>query len=132
MHQVLHSFLNKFVVAYFDDILVYSRNEEDYLEHLKLVFEALKKNELYINTKKCTFCIGRISFLGFIISNNQIKMDEPKVEAVTNWQIPDSTKAVQAFIGLTSFYRKFIKNFSSITTPITDCLKKGGFSWGKS
>ncbi|KAL0560879.1 hypothetical protein IC582_001294 [Cucumis melo] len=129
MHQVLHLFLNKFVVVYFDDILIYSKNEQDQMQHLKLVFEALQKSKLFINLKKCIFCTEEISFLGFIISENQVKMDERKVEAVTKWSIPKTVKEIQAFIGLTSFYRKFIKNFSSITAPMTDCLKKGTFFW---
>ncbi|KAA0049467.1 reverse transcriptase [Cucumis melo var. makuwa] len=81
MHQVLHSFLNKFVIVYFDDILVYEKNEQDHIEHLKLVFEALPRNELFINLKKYIFYDEEISFLGFFIFENQVKMDESKVEA---------------------------------------------------
>ena len=92
MHQVLHS-LNKFVV-YFDDILMNSRNGENHYQHLKLAFKALEEKELYINMKKCTFCTKEISFLGFIVGNNQVKMDEAKVEAIVNWPIPKSIKEV--------------------------------------
>ncbi|KAL0555766.1 hypothetical protein IC582_004262 [Cucumis melo] len=131
MNQVLHHFLNKFVVVYFDDILVFSRCLQEHNTHLYQVFEVLAKNELYINLKKCTFCVEEIAFLGFIIKKNHILMDEKKVEAIRNWPIPKSIKEVQAFLGLASFYRKFIYNFSTIAASITDCLKKGGFLWGK-
>ena len=125
MHQVLHS-LNKFVV-YFDDILVYSISEEDHYQHLKLVFKALEENGLYINMKKCTIWTKKISFEGFIINNSKVQRNEVKVETITDWPIPKSKKEVQAFVGLTSFYIKFIKTFGSITTPITNCLKKKRF-----
>ena len=124
MNQVLHPFLNKFVIVYFDDILVFSRSLEGHNVHLDQLFEVLAKNELYINLKKCIFCVEEIA-----IRKNHILTDEKKVEAIRNWPIPTSTKEVQAFIGLTSFYRKFIQNFSTIAAPITDCLKKGAFLW---
>ena len=83
IHHVLHLFLNKFVAVYFDDILIYSKNEHDHMQHLKLVFEALQRSKLFINLNKCIFCTEEISFLGFIISENQVKRDESKVGAAT-------------------------------------------------
>ncbi|KAA0051933.1 putative gag-pol polyprotein [Cucumis melo var. makuwa] len=130
MNQVLHPFLNKFVIVYFDDILDFSRTLDEHHLHLQQLFEALAKNELYINLKKCIFCVEEIAFLGFIIRKNHILMDEKKVEAIKNWPIPTSVKEVQAFVGLASFYRKFIHNFITIAAPIMDCLKKGSFLWG--
>ncbi|KAA0037939.1 Retrovirus-related Pol polyprotein from transposon 17.6 [Cucumis melo var. makuwa] len=129
MNQVLHPFLDKFVIVYFDDILVFSRTLDEHHVHLQQLFEALAKNELYINLKKCIFCMEEIAFLGFIIRKNHILMDEKKVKAIKNWPIHTSVKEVQAFVGLASFYRKFIHNFNTIAAPITDCLKKGTFLW---
>ncbi|TYK16437.1 putative gag-pol polyprotein [Cucumis melo var. makuwa] len=129
MNQVLHSFLNQFIVVYFDDILVYSNNHEDHLQHLRKLFQVLTKTELYINPKKCTFLTKEIVFLGFLIKERKIGMEAKKVEAVQSWPAPTSVKEVQAFLGLVSFYRRFIRIFSSIVAPLTDCLKKGNFKW---
>ena len=129
-NQVLHSSLNKFVIVYFDDILIFSRFLEHNV-HLHQLFEVLANNELYINLKKCIFCVEETGFLGFIIKENHILMDEKKVETIRNWPIPTSIKEVQAFIGLASFYRKFIHNFSPIAAPITDSLRKRRFPMGQ-
>lgn len=128
MNQVLHPFLNKFIVVYFDNILVYSRIFEEHLQHLHSLFQVLTTEKLFVNHKKCLFLVKEISFIGFLIGQNQIKVDPKKIGAITQWPTPSSVKDIQAFPGLASFYRKFINDFSSITAPITDCLKKGNFS----
>ncbi|KAL4016987.1 hypothetical protein IC575_024658 [Cucumis melo] len=111
----------------FDDILVFSRTLDEYHVHLQQLFKALANSKLYINLKKCLFFGEEIALLGFIIRKNHILMDEKKVEAIKNWLIPTSIKEVQAFVSLASFCSKFIHNFSTITTPITDCLEKVTF-----
>ncbi|KAL0554786.1 hypothetical protein IC582_008714 [Cucumis melo] len=130
MNKVLHPFLNKFIIVYFDDILVFSKTYDQHLQHIDQLFQVLNHNELYVNLKKCIFCCNEIAFLGFIIRKDHVLMDEKKVETIKNWSTSTTVKQVQAFLGLASFYRKFIQNFSSIAAPITDCLKKGAFQWG--
>ncbi|KAA0054966.1 transposon Ty3-I Gag-Pol polyprotein isoform X1 [Cucumis melo var. makuwa] len=130
MNKVLHPFLNKFIIVYFDDILVFSKTYDQHLQHIDQLFQVLNHNELYVNLKKCIFCSNEIAFLGFIIRKDHVLMDEKKVEAIKNWSTPTTVIQVQAFLGLASFYRKFIQNCSSIAAPITDCLKKGAFEWG--
>ncbi|KAL4018300.1 hypothetical protein IC575_021891 [Cucumis melo] len=129
MNQVLDPFLNKFLVVYFDDILIYSDGKDEHMLHLRKLFQVLTETELYINQKKCVFLKEKISFLGFIIKEEKISMEPKKTEAIRTWPIPTSIKEIQAFLGLASFYRKFIKNFSSIIVPLTKCLKKGNFKW---
>ena len=129
MNQVLYPFLNQFIVVYFDDILVYSSSREDHLQHLRKLFQVLTEIELYINPKKCTFLTKEIVFLGFLIKEGKIGIEPKKVEAIQSWPAPTSIKEVQAFLGLASFYKRFIRNFSSIVAPLTNCLKKGNFKW---
>ena len=129
MNQVLLPFLNKFIVVYFDDILVYNTNYDEHILHLRKLFQVLTETELYINSKKCTFFRREIAFLGFIIKQGSIGMEPKKVEDIHTWPTPTSIKEIQAFLGLASFYRRFIRNFSSLVAPLTDCLKGGNFKW---
>lgn len=126
MNQV-HLFLNKFVIVYFNDSLVFSRDIEKHYQHLHQLFQVVAFNELYLNLKKCILCVKEIAFLGFIVGENQIKMNKKKIEAISSWLIPTCTKEVQAFISFASFYQKIIQNFSFLVAPITNCLKKGSF-----
>ena len=109
MTQVLQPFIGKFVVVYFDDILVYNNEAEQHLTHLHRVFEVLRQNTLYVNLKKCTFLVEQLLFLGFIISSEGIKVDQSKVQAITDWPQPRNLKELQSFHGLATFYHKFIK-----------------------
>lgn len=129
MNQVFRSFIGKFVVIYFDDILVFSPTEELHLHHLRQVFEVLKAQKLYTNTKKCHFLTEKVVFLGYIVSKDGIQMDPAKVEAIISWPTPTNIHETRSFHGLASFYRRFIRNLSTIIAPITECLKGTTFYW---
>ncbi|KAK0572561.1 hypothetical protein LWI29_033492 [Acer saccharum] len=131
MNHVLRAFIGKFVVVYFDDILIYSKNLYEHVEHLKLVLDVLRKEKLFANLKKCTFCTDRLVFLGFIVSAEGIGVDEEKVKAIKEWPKPTNVGQVRSFHGLASFYRRFVKDFSSLAAPLTEVIKKNvGFKWG--
>ena len=130
MNQVLRPFIGSFVVVYFDDILIYSESKKEHLEHVRLVLQVLQDNQLYINLKKCTFSTNKLLFLGFIVGEEGIQVDEKKVRAIRDWPAPTSVTEVRSFHGLATFYRRFIRDFSTITAPIIECLKKGKFKWG--
>ena len=130
MNHVLHSFIGKYVVVYFDDILVYSKSLDEHVEHLHSVFRVLKENKLYANLKKCSFCMESIVFLGFVVSSKGISVDEEKVKANRDWPRPKNASEVRSFHGLASFYRRFVKDFSSIATPLNELVKKNVvFKW---
>ena len=132
MNEVLRPLIGQFIVVYFDDILVYSKSQEEHLNHLRSVFELLRKHKLYGKLEKCDFMVPNVVFLGYVVSKEGISMDPSKVEAIKSWPTPSSITEVRSFHGLASFYRRFIKNFSTLVAPITDCLKKGTFDWPKS
>ena len=127
MTHVFQPFLGKFVVVYFDDILIYSRTLEEHLEHLRQVFEALKLQQLYVNLKKCSFVTDNVIFLGYVVSKAGLSVDQSKVEAIKTWPVPKTLFDIRSFHGMVSFYRRFIKDFSTLVAPITECLK----GWGK-
>ncbi|XP_038976596.1 uncharacterized protein LOC113461736 [Phoenix dactylifera] len=131
MNQVLKPFIGRFVVVYFDDILIYSKDELEHLTHLSEVLEVLGKNKLFINLKKCHFLTSRLLFLGYVVRFDGIHVDEEKVKAIREWPTPKTVTEVRSFHGLATFYRRFIRNFSTIVAPITECLKRGKFNWGE-
>ena len=131
MNQVLKPFIRKFMVVYFDDILIYSKTEAAHYNHVREVLAILQANELYINLKKRSFLTDKLLFLGYVVSADGIHVDENKVHAIWEWPIPKTVTDVRSFHGLATFYRRFVQDFNSIVAPITECLKKGKFSWGK-
>ncbi|WVZ98042.1 hypothetical protein U9M48_043525 [Paspalum notatum var. saurae] len=121
--------LDKFIVVFIDDILIYSKSEEEHEVHLRLVLQRLREHKLYAKLKKCEFWIDEVPFLGHIISKGGIAVDPRKVSAVTNWEIPQP-KEVREFLGLAGYYWRFIENFSKTAKPMTSLLEKDvEFKW---
>ena len=133
MNHVLRTFIGKFVVVYFDDILIYSCTMEEHVEHIKMVLEVLRTEKLYANLEKCIFCTDKLVFMGFVVSGQGVEVDESKIEAIKNWPTPINVSQVRSFHGLAGFYRRFEKNFSTIAAPLNELTKKGvEFVWAKS
>ena len=121
MNHMLKPCIGNFVVVYFDDILIYNKNSIEHLEHLRQLFSILRERRLFSNLKKCDFYATKIIFLGYVVTKYGIEMDRSKIEAITNWPTPNSIHDVRSFHGLVSFYRRFIRGFSSIMAPVTEC-----------
>jgi len=124
MNSIFKDELNNYVSVYLDDILIYSKTEEEHLVHLTNVFEKLRKNQLFVNLEKCEFLKDDMEFLGHVISKEGIKVDEQKVRTIKEWKEPKDVKELRSFLGLTNYYRKFIKDYAKIANPLTDLLKE--------
>jgi hypothetical protein len=130
MNKVFLEYLDRFDVVFIDDILIYSKNDSDHEEHLRLVLQKLWDNQLYAKYRKCEFWIDEVPFLGHIISNGGISVDPAKVKEIVEWRIPSTVTEVQSFLGLAGYYRRFIEAFSKIAKPMTSLLEKGReFKW---
>ena len=117
-------------MVFIDDILVYSRDEQEPEQHLKIVLQTLREKKLYAKLSKCDFWLKEISFLGHIVSTRGIRVDPVKIEAVVNWKPPRSVTKVRSFLGIAGYYRRFVKGFSVIASPLTKLLRKGVmFKW---
>jgi hypothetical protein len=130
MNEVFRPYLRKFVLVFFDDILMYSRNLKEHLKHVRLVLEALKVHYLYAKASKCTFGSLEVDYLGHIISKG-VKADPTKIGAMKNCPNPRTPKALRGFLGLTGYYRKFVKGYRGVAAPLTALLKKNSFSWNE-
>jgi hypothetical protein len=108
MNEVLRAFIGKFVVVYFDDILIYSKSMEAHLDHLRAVFTTLRDARLFGNLEKCVFCTDRVSFIAYVVTPQGIEVDQAKVEAIQEWPVPKTITQVRSFLGLAGFYRRFV------------------------
>lgn len=124
INDTLKEYLDEYVVAYLDDILIFSKTYEEYMEHVKKVLKKLEEKELYVKLKKCEFYKHEIRFLGYMISQDGIGPDPEKIRAIKEWPEPETVKDVQSFVGLANFYRRLIKGFSKIAILLTNLTKK--------
>ena len=124
MNKVFMEFLDKFIGVFIDDILVYSKKEEEHKEHLRLVLGKLREHQLYAKFRKCEFWLKEVGFLRHVISGEGISVDPTKVDTVTKWEAPTTVGEIRSFLGLAGYYRRFIENFSKIAKPMTELLKK--------
>ncbi|KJZ70756.1 hypothetical protein HIM_09840 [Hirsutella minnesotensis 3608] len=124
INDALEGLVDIVCVVYLDDILIFSEDPEQHENHVKEVLQRLRKAKLYANLNKCEFSVKRVSFLGFVVDEYGIHMEKERVEAIAEWPAPRSIKEIQTFLGFTGFYRRFIKNYSKIVSPLTDCLRK--------
>jgi hypothetical protein len=129
MNDVLRPYLHMFVLVFFDDILIYSTSWVAHLQRVGLVLSALRAHSLFLKRSKCSFGAFSVAYLGHIISVEGVAMDSDKVAAVAAWPVPRSPCGVRGFLGLAGYYRKFIKDFSSIAAPLTRLLRKEAFVW---
>nr|GFC95818.1 putative reverse transcriptase domain-containing protein [Tanacetum cinerariifolium] len=117
-------YLDKFVIVFIDDILIYSKDEKEHEEHLKAILELLKKEELYAKFCKCEFWIPKVQFLGHEIDSQGIHVDPAKIESVKDWESPKSPTEIRQFLGLAGYYRRFIEGLLKITKTMTKLTQK--------
>jgi hypothetical protein len=134
MNNVLCKFLNRFVLVFIDDILIYSKSREEHEEHLKLVLQVLREHRLYAKFSKCDFFQKQVHYLGHVISKEGVAVDSDKIKSIMDWPTPKDVSDIRSFMGLfmglAGYYRRLIKGFSKIGCPITSLQKKGvKFIW---
>ena len=129
MNRVFHPFLDKFVVVFIDDILVYSKMEDEHAEHLRIVLNTLAAHKLYAKFKKCDW-MKKVHSLGYVISKEGIYVDPAKIAMVVDWPRPSNVAEVRRILGMAGYYRRFVKDFSKIASPLTQLLRKDRqFKW---
>eukprot|EP00253_Pinus_taeda_P020294 PITA_20294 len=130
MNSVFHQFLDKFVLIFIDDILIYSRSKEEHEEHLRMVLQTLREHQLYAKLSKCDFYKEEIQYLGHVISKEGIVVDPEKIKTILDWPVPKDVADIRSFMGLARYYRRFVEGFSRVAYPITSLQKKGRtFRW---
>ncbi|CAI5480573.1 unnamed protein product [Closterium sp. Yama58-4] len=130
MNHILRPLLDECVVVYLDDILIYSKNMKEHVEHLRKVFEILRKNKFYVKLSKSDFALKKVQFLGHMVSAEGVHVDPRKIEAVKKWKVPENVKELQQFLGFANYYNRFVPQYAKIAAPLTDLLKKDTpFKW---
>ena len=124
LNKVLAPFLDRFDVVYLDDIIIYSKTLEEHVRHLRKVFRTLSDNQLYVKKEQCSFAREEVPFLGHIVKKGKLRMDLANIKALLKWEPPTKVTELRSFLNLVNYYRRFIKRYFTITTPLTDLLKK--------
>jgi hypothetical protein len=127
MNKTFMEYLDKFIIVFIDDILIFSKMMEEHEEHLRLVLEKLRSYQLYAKFSKCEFWLTEVAFLGHVISTGGVSVDPGKVKDVLNWMPLTTASKIRSFLGLAGYYRRFIKDFSKIAKPMTKLLEKNSF-----
>ncbi|XP_042051252.1 uncharacterized protein LOC121796474 [Salvia splendens] len=131
MNAIFRPILRKFVIVFFDDILIYSPCLESHAQHLREVLSILHTHQFFVKLSKCTFCSSTVDYLGHLISDGKLRADPSKIEAMVDWPTPTTVKQLRGFLGLTGYYRRFIAHYAIIASPLTDLLKKDSFAWSE-
>lgn len=129
MNEISRPMLRKFVIVFFDDILIFSTSQEVHNQHLASVLGVLQEHKFFVKLSKCSFCKSTVEYLGHLIGEGSLKADPAKIEAMTAWPVPKNVKQLRGFLGLTGYYHRFIANYALIAAPLTDLLKKDAFIW---
>ena len=131
MNNTFEPYLRKFVIIFFDDILIYSKSFLEHLNHLNTAFEVLRDNKFFLKLSKCSFATQQVEYLGHIMSPRGVEPMAAKIEAVHQWPTPNSVRALRGFLGLSGFYGQFIRGYLSIAAPLTLLLTKDAFQWNE-
>ncbi|GJT00734.1 putative reverse transcriptase domain-containing protein [Tanacetum coccineum] len=132
MNRVCKPYLDKFMIVFIDDILIDSKSKQEHAEHLKLILELLKKEELYAKFSKCEFWLSKVQFLGHVIDSEGIHVDLAKIESIKDWASPKTPTEIRQFLGLAGYYRRFIEGFLKIAKPMTKLTQKNmKFDWSE-
>jgi hypothetical protein len=131
MNEKFRPYIRKFVLVFFDDILIYSKTLKEHLKHLQAMLGILQSQLLYAKFSKCSFGCLEVDYLGHLIYEEGVKAEPAKIEAMLKWQIPKSPKALRGFLGLTWYYCKFVKGYGGVAAPLTVLLRKYSFRWNE-
>ncbi|GKD53695.1 transposon ty3-G gag-pol polyprotein [Tanacetum coccineum] len=132
MNDLFRPYLRKFILVFFDDILIYSKTFEEHVDHLQVVLGILEANQLFAKASKCCFAVTQVNYLGHVISSDGVQVEPDKIQAVSAWPTPTNAKGVRGFLGLAGYYRKFIKGFGGIAAPLHRLVGKAPFQWDDS
>ncbi|CAI7751476.1 unnamed protein product [Closterium sp. NIES-54] len=124
MNHILRPLLEECVVVYLDDILIYSKNMKEHVEHLRKVSEILRENKFYVKLSKSDFDLKKVKFLGHMVSAEGVHVDPRKIESVKKWKVPENIKELQQFLGFANYYNRFVPQYAKIAAPLTNLLKK--------
>jgi hypothetical protein len=128
MNSIFNPFLQKFMLVFFDDLLIYNKSWEDHVRHVDKVLQLLKEKQIYAKPSKCFFGVNEVEYLGHIVSHECVKVDPNNINVMMEWTIPKTLKNIKGFLGLTGYYRKFVRHYGRIVAPLTTLTKKDEFS----
>lgn len=129
MNHIFQPFLRKFVLVFFDDILIYSKDYSSHISHIDEVFQIMPTHSLKVKLSKCSFVVTSVAYLGHVILGHGVSVDPSKVQCITDWPQPKTLKALRAFLSLTGYYRNFVAPYGLLAKPLSDMLKSNNFIW---